>query len=338
MSSISSASSRPHTPPNAAPSPIGSKALLMPHPIRTNIMLPPALLDRLDDEPTVYSIKAPEAKQEALPLEGVAVSLDTVTIAVAGVQPRDGVGVAAHALADDSMPQPGGPQATPPAVEPAPLVESAPMGDGDGEWRTRSVAVARPSHSEPEMPSRPGAPVVCDPYGRDQPRRTAAEASSEWTVEPLVKYLRGVVAQIDSNLQKNCLPSNEKLDAYVKKMVAGMRQHLKHAPKRVWNMLDSLCARRLQKFWNFTRNQKTRQTTPEELRTALVDLIEVLSKHQLTGLDAQAPARDLGVGVLGPQGVGVLGPQVGVGILGPRPLQLSAMRPTETEPASPAQL
>ncbi|CAE8598017.1 unnamed protein product, partial [Polarella glacialis] len=43
-STNSSGMSRPHTPPDVAPSPPGSN-LLMPDPIRTGLMLPPALFD-----------------------------------------------------------------------------------------------------------------------------------------------------------------------------------------------------------------------------------------------------------------------------------------------------
>lgn len=41
----SSEQSRPRTPPDVAPSPSGSSALLMPEPMRTGLMLPPAFID-----------------------------------------------------------------------------------------------------------------------------------------------------------------------------------------------------------------------------------------------------------------------------------------------------
>merc|ERR1712228_12873 len=95
--------------------------------------------------------------------------------------------------------------------------------------------------------------------------------------EPVVAYITSVVSQIDSNLQSNCLPTDDKLDAFVSRLVTRLRQQLKHAPKKVFRSLEGLFNRKFKEFWNFQGNRKTRRTTPEELRVTLVVLAEILS-------------------------------------------------------------
>mmetsp|Transcript_58482 Transcript_58482/g.166315 ORF Transcript_58482/g.166315 Transcript_58482/m.166315 type:complete len:334 (-) Transcript_58482:247-1248(-) len=187
-STNSSELSRPRTPPDVAPSPSGSSALLMPVPIRTMPMLPPALFD--DEQ---------EAKE--------------------GATSED-----AHLVA---------------------IIE------------------------------RPGVSIKWDPFGRDNPRRL--EVKNEWSGEPLAKYLKGVVFQIDTNLQNHCVPTTEKLDAFVSRLVGTTHRQMKHAPKRQRHVLQALFAKRLQKFWNFVRNEKVKSTSPEELKSALLSLIESLT-------------------------------------------------------------
>jgi len=122
--------------------------------------------------------------------------------------------------------------------------------------------------------ARPGMPLTNDPLGRDGSRRPGGREA--WSLEPLAKYLKGVALQIDANLRHERLPTNDRLDCYVSKVVSNARRKLHHAPRKVRHMLQTLFSRRFQKFWNFTRNEKVRSTTPEELKLVLVALIEQL--------------------------------------------------------------
>jgi len=119
-----------------------------------------------------------------------------------------------------------------------------------------------------------GLKLKPDPIGRDAPQR--AEANSEWYPEKLAKYLKGVAYQIDTNIQNHRLPSAEKLDAFVNRLVANTHRQLRHAPKKVRHSLNGLCARRFHRFWNFARNEKVRSTTPEELTSTLLCIVEAL--------------------------------------------------------------
>jgi len=114
-----------------------------------------------------------------------------------------------------------------------------------------------------------------DPFGRDNPERR--EVRSEWSAEPLAKFLQGIVSQIDANLQNHCVPTSEKLDTFVSRLVANTHRQMKHAPKRIRKLLQDLFAKRFQKIWNFVRNEKVRSISPEELKAALIGLIESLT-------------------------------------------------------------
>lgn len=135
--------------------------------------------------------------------------------------------------------------------------------------------------------SRPGMPLKRDPYGRDGPRR--GEVKGEWSVESLAKYLKGVASQIDANLQNHCVPTAEKLDSFVQRLVANTHRHTKHAPKKVRHTLQGMFSKRFQKFWNFMRNEKIRSTSPEELKTTLVCLIDSINTE--FGVAADLPAQ-----------------------------------------------
>lgn len=132
--------------------------------------------------------------------------------------------------------------------------------------------------------ARPGMPLTNDPLGRDGSRRHGVRDA--WSVEPLVKYLKGVAQQIDANLRNEKLPTSERLDTYVSKVVSNSRRKLHHAPRKVRHMLQTLFSRRFQKFWNFTRNEKVRSTTPEELKWVLSALIEQLVAEFAVNPDA----------------------------------------------------
>lgn len=130
---------------------------------------------------------------------------------------------------------------------------------------------------------RPGGGLKWDPFGRD---RRPLEASStlwqgkkghdkrEWSPEPLVKYLQGVVAQIDANLQNHCVPTSEKLDAFVSRLASNMHRRTKHAPKSAKHSLHSVFKKSFRKIWNFVRNEKVSATTAPELKAALQGVID----------------------------------------------------------------
>jgi len=126
-----------------------------------------------------------------------------------------------------------------------------------------------------------GLKLARDPYGRDAPRR--GEAKSVWSPEPLAKYLTGVASKIYANIQNQKLPSAEKLDAFINRLVSNTHRQLRHAPKKVRDSLKELCARFFSRFWNFVRNEKLRNTTPEELSTALLDIVEALRSEEMPG-------------------------------------------------------
>mmetsp|Transcript_13910 Transcript_13910/g.26876 ORF Transcript_13910/g.26876 Transcript_13910/m.26876 type:complete len:339 (-) Transcript_13910:116-1132(-) len=187
-STNSSEMSRPRTPPDAAPSP-SATALLMPDPIRTSQMLPPALFDEV-----------PETKEKGPTADDVVLS--------AILEHRAGL-----------------------------------------KW---------------------------DPFGRDRRPLEAKKSheKQEWSPEPLVKYLQGVVAQIDANLQNHCVPTSEKLDAFVSRLASNMHRQTKHAPKSARHLLQSMFKKSFRKIWNFVRNEKVSATTPPELKVALQGVID----------------------------------------------------------------
>jgi len=193
-STNSSEMSRPRTPPDAAPSLSPSAtALLMPDPIRTTQMLPPALFDEMHDTKE----KGPSAD-------------DAVLSAI--------------------------------------------------------------------LEHRPGVGLKWDPFGRDRrPLELKGKKSHEkqdWSPEPLVKYLQGVVAQIDANLQNHCVPTSDKLDAFVSRLASNMHRRTKHAPKNAKNLLHSMFKKSFRKIWNFVRNEKVSATTAPELKAALQGVID----------------------------------------------------------------
>lgn len=214
-STNSSNPSRPHTPPDAAPSPCTSRGLLMPNPIRTNLLCLPALLD--NSEPATEAGRAEGTSSAPCPPELPA------------------------ACADESL---------------------------------------------AAIHARPGMPLTNDPLGRDGSRRPGAR--DVWSVEPLAKYLKGVAMQIDANLRNERLPTSERLDSYVSKLVSNSRRKLQHAPRKVRHVLQTMFSRRFQKFWNFTRNEKVRSTTPEELKWVLITLVEQLVSDFAVNPDALA--------------------------------------------------
>jgi len=198
-STNSSEMSRPRTPPDAAPSP-SATGLLMPYPIRTTQMLPPALFDEM------HETKA------------------------------DGTNL---------FPQEKGPSAD------------------------DAVLSAILEH-------RPGAGLKWDPFGRDRRPLEGKKSheKQEWSPEPLVKYLQSVVAQIDANLQNHCVPTSDKLDAFVSRLASNMQRRTKHAPKSAKHLLHSMFKKSFRKIWNFVRNEKVSATGAPELKAALQGVID----------------------------------------------------------------
>lgn len=80
----------------------------------------------------------------------------------------------------------------------------------------------------------------------------------------------------DDNLREECVPSAERLETFVSRLVLHTKKQLKHAPKKDRHTLQALFSSRFRKFWDFTQNQKVRSTSPEELKAALVTLVENL--------------------------------------------------------------
>eukprot|EP00913_Durusdinium_trenchii_P002845 g2633.t1 len=218
-------SSEPVT--DVIPSPMESKGLLMPDPIRTGI-IPPALLA---DEP------APDTRVE-------------------------------HA-------------------EQSCAYKAADCETTESTVDTRGVDVSV------------GMPLRWDPFGRDGVRRQ--EVKSEWTPDSLAKYLKGVAVQIDNNLTHGRLPTVERLDAFVSRLVLNSQRQLKHAPKKVRHRLQATFALRFQTFWNFSRNEKVRNISPEELKGILTALVEEQRKKTAPHTLAQPkPLRYYSYGQLRP--------------------------------------
>jgi len=118
----------------------------------------------------------------------------------------------------------------------------------------------------------------CEAARRTDISAADLEVKATWSVEPLLKYLKSVVHQITKNLQDKRLPTSEKLDAFVSRLVATTWRLLKKAPRAARHPLQANFTRRFQKFWNFGRNEKVRTTTPEELKATLAELIKALQE------------------------------------------------------------
>lgn len=321
----SSGGSRPHTPPNVTSSPTISKILLMPDPIRTSLMLPPALLD---DEQGAEMSRA-DVSESCGGSEGAELRKPSPKgfrsttcedshghISVSGEGELSGS--AQNEVGDGLDIRPGEPLECDPfgrdspkkrsraeevgesasEADSAPLLQPVPQavssglsyddehsGSGLSGWsggeRIRNNFKDRQSaHVECDL--RPGDPQECDPcdrHGFHWPERSRA-VTSEWSPEGLLRYLKGVLVQVDDNLAKRCVPTAERLDAFISRLVANLQCQVKHAPKgRVRHVLQGLLSRRFQKFWSFSRNQKVgnRSTTPEELRATLTYLVDALS-------------------------------------------------------------
>jgi hypothetical protein len=124
----------------------------------------------------------------------------------------------------------------------------------------------------------------CDPHARD-----IAKRNREWSAEPLAKYLKGAVAQIEANIETHKLPTDEKLDAFVSRLVENMHKFLKRAPKDLRRTLQAKMSRRFKTFWNFDRNEKVRSTSPEELKSVVTSLIKSLVSNAVVGPVARSP-------------------------------------------------
>jgi len=134
-----------------------------------------------------------------------------------------------------------------------------------------------------------GMPHKSDPFGRDGVRQ---QEGKSWTPESLATYLKGVAVQIDDNLSHGRLPTPDRLDAFVSRLVVNSQRQLKHAPKKVRHQLQATFALRFQTFWNFTRNEKVRNITPDDLKNILTTLVENLSNSDwATSVDQQPLAQ-----------------------------------------------
>jgi len=127
-----------------------------------------------------------------------------------------------------------------------------------------------------QLPCDPQARLVAAKFRRSQHGcdalcRRGEPPAREWSAAPLVNYLRGVVHQIEHNLQHHCVPTAEKLDAFVSRLLAITQRHARRAPKKRRQALQALLSRK-----SFARHGSSRATTPEELKAALNYLIEDL--------------------------------------------------------------
>lgn len=126
--------------------------------------------------------------------------------------------------------------------------------------------------------AQPGALMQADPFGRDVPRPRHGQLKADWSVEPLIKYIKKVLKTIDANLRDKRLPTTEKLDAFVSRLVRQTSRIVERAPKKVRSHLRAVISRSFNRFWNFVRNEKVRVPTPEELHRALSQLVGVLAE------------------------------------------------------------
>lgn len=128
-----------------------------------------------------------------------------------------------------------------------------------------------------EEPAEPGSilegvPVLQtkDPYGRHPPKAK----EDAWSVEPLAKIMKGAVSQIDGNLQKYGMPSPEKLDSFISRLVSKTKESTNMAPKDAQRNIRRTFASCMQPFWDVAHNQKIKDATPDELKVAISHLIE----------------------------------------------------------------
>jgi hypothetical protein len=127
-----------------------------------------------------------------------------------------------------------------------------------------------------------GLTFKLDPLGRDAPRADISKSKNTWSVEPLAKYLKSVTQIVESNINKKRLPTEEKLDAFVAKLVTEVHRQVRHAPKKVRPNLTRLCACRFDRFHDFKSNQRVVTPSPEELKIALTTLVEALLAEFMT--------------------------------------------------------
>ncbi|CAK0866338.1 unnamed protein product, partial [Prorocentrum cordatum] len=124
---------------------------------------------------------------------------------------------------------------------------------------------------------RPANPFRRERHGRDgPPRHTWGPDFRAWTATPLVRYLKRVALQIDSNVKNKSMPTTDRLDAFVSKLIDQSKRQLRSAPKRVRPMLQHHFVQQFQYYWDFLQNTKVKDITPEELKWSLISLIETL--------------------------------------------------------------
>lgn len=138
---------------------------------------------------------------------------------------------------------------------------------GAGPAADPRATVAEPAAARAQMSTL----LKRDTCGRDGPCLRDPPTTKEWSVDPLVKYLRGVVQQIEHNIQNHCDPTAEKLEEFVSRLLAKTERLLKRAPKKRRHALQVLLSRR-----NFLRHDNQRATTPEDLKTTMNCVIEDL--------------------------------------------------------------
>merc|ERR1712083_811311 len=97
-----------------------------------------------------------------------------------------------------------------------------------------------------------------------------------WTAAPLLKYLKRVAMQIETNVQNQRMPTPARLDAFVSKLIEESKRKFRNAPKKVRGALQHHFAQQFEAHWDFLQNAKVKDITPEELKWSLISLIETL--------------------------------------------------------------
>lgn len=117
-----------------------------------------------------------------------------------------------------------------------------------------------------------------DPFGRDSSKYIGPK-KDEWSLAPLANYMDTITAKIDDNIAKDMPFTDAKFDSFVSRVVSTIRRRTQHAPREMRRRISAILDKKFRKFWNVQRNQKVKNTTPQELKIALVSVIEAFQSE-----------------------------------------------------------
>lgn len=117
-----------------------------------------------------------------------------------------------------------------------------------------------------------------DPFGRDSSKYVGPK-KDEWSLAPLANYMDTITAKIDDNIAKDMPFTDAKFDSFVSRVVSTIRRRTQHAPREMRRRISAILDKKFRKFWNVQRNQKVKNTTPQELKIALVSVIEAFQSE-----------------------------------------------------------